>query len=131
LLPTSHGELLVDSLVSHFAFVEYKFTRDLEERLDDIAAGTAGYLDVVRAAANQLSSELSRLSLQKQPQFSPVTTKAASNGTSAKLADTLARNAKAARYARSRISTVAVDFVRAALLLSMRKSPARNSLKTR
>lgn len=87
LLPTSHGELLVDSLVSHFAFVEYKFTRDLEERLDDIAAGTAGYLDVVRAAANQLTTELSRLSLQKQPQFSPVTTKAASNGTSAKLAE--------------------------------------------
>jgi C-terminal repeat of topoisomerase len=73
--------------VGDFAFVEYKFTRDLEERLDDIAAGTAGYLDVVRAAANQLTTELSRLSLQKQPQFSPVTTKAASNGTSAKLAE--------------------------------------------
>jgi len=87
LLPASHGELLVDSLVSHFAFVEYRFTRDLEERLDDIVAGTAGYLDVVRAAANQLTTELSRLSLQKQPQFSPVITKAASNGTSAKRAE--------------------------------------------
>jgi DNA topoisomerase-1 len=61
LRPTELGFLIIDALVSHFSFVEYAFTRDLEQQLDDIAEGNAQYLQVVSAADTRLQQELSAL----------------------------------------------------------------------
>jgi hypothetical protein len=41
LAPSELGKLLVTSLVGHFSFADYSYTRDLEQHLDDIAAGKA------------------------------------------------------------------------------------------
>jgi DNA topoisomerase-1 len=61
LRPTELGFLVIDALVSRFSFVEYAFTRDLEQQLDDIAEGTAQYLSVVSAADARLQQELAAL----------------------------------------------------------------------
>lgn len=55
------GKLLIDSLAGKFRFVEYDYTRDLEQELDDIASGKAAYLAVVSALDQQLQAELGRL----------------------------------------------------------------------
>ena len=43
LTPTPLGVMVVDSLHGNFSFVEYEFTRIMEQALDDIAAGKADY----------------------------------------------------------------------------------------
>jgi len=58
LVPTVTGEKVVDSLLNRFQFFEYTFTRQIEEQLDDIAAGKAEYKTVVAAAHRQLTGEL-------------------------------------------------------------------------
>ncbi len=62
LRPTTLGFVVVDALLTRFSFVEYEFTRDLEQQLDDIAEGKAEYLAVVSAADEQLQRELGALS---------------------------------------------------------------------
>ena len=69
LRPTELGLLVVDALVTRFSFVEYEFTRDLEQQLDDIAEGKAEYLAVVTAADERLQREL--LALRSAPRASP------------------------------------------------------------
>ena len=61
LLPTELGCLVVDTLEPRFRFLDYTFTRELEQQLDDIAEGKAHYLDVVAGADAQLQQELARL----------------------------------------------------------------------
>jgi DNA topoisomerase-1 len=61
------AKLLIDSLTGKFRFVEYDYTRALEQELDDIARGTAQYLSVVSALDNQLNSELSQLHIGAKP----------------------------------------------------------------
>ncbi len=61
LTPTELGCLVVDTLEPRFRFLDYAFTRDLEQQLDDIADGKAKYLDVVAGADAQLQQELARL----------------------------------------------------------------------
>lgn len=58
LVPTQLGEKVVDSLRGHFAFVEYEFTRKMEQALDDIAEGKAEYRAVIADAHAQLGREL-------------------------------------------------------------------------
>lgn len=58
LLPTPLGETVVDSLCGHFTFVEYEFTRTMEQALDDIAASKADYRTVVGEAHARLEREL-------------------------------------------------------------------------
>jgi DNA topoisomerase-1 len=49
LLPTSLGRVVTDLLIEHFAnIVDYNFTSQLEQRLDDIAEGERQWVPVIR-----------------------------------------------------------------------------------
>ena len=61
LRPSQIGESIRDALVGQFAFVDLDYTSRLEEQLDDIAEGKAGYLDVVSEAWRALDGELGAL----------------------------------------------------------------------
>ncbi len=61
LTPTELGCLVVDTLEPRFRFLDYAFTRNLEQQLDDIAEGKAKYLDVIAGADTQLQAELKKL----------------------------------------------------------------------
>ena len=67
LRPTELGYVVVDALLTRFSFVEYEFTRALEQQLDDIAEGKAEYLAVVSAADARLQSELMALGSASRP----------------------------------------------------------------
>ncbi len=67
LVATDLAKLLIDSLKGRFAFVEYDYTRTLEQELDDIANGKAGYLTVVSALDTRLREELGELHIAPQP----------------------------------------------------------------
>lgn len=58
LVPTPLGVMVVDGLRGNFSFVEYEFTRTLEQALDDIAAGKADYHAVISEAHARLEQEL-------------------------------------------------------------------------
>jgi DNA topoisomerase I, bacterial len=58
LVPTALGEKIVSGLCGHFAFIEYDFTRNMEQSLDDIAEGKAEYHTVISSAHDQLSREV-------------------------------------------------------------------------
>jgi len=58
LVPTPVGETVVDSLKSHFSFLDYDFTKNLENNLDSLAIGEANYIDVVRKAFQKLEGEV-------------------------------------------------------------------------
>ena len=58
LVPTPLGEKVVGILRGHFSFVEYEFTRNMEQALDDIAEGKGQYKVVISAAHAQLAQEL-------------------------------------------------------------------------
>src|SRR5208282_2571515 len=66
---TDLGILLIDALKGHFAFLEYDYTRSLEQQLDDIAEGKAQYLNVVSSIDDQLKRELAQLHIAPQPAF--------------------------------------------------------------
>ena len=63
---TDLGILLIDALKGHFAFLEYDYTRSLEQQLDDIAEGNAQYLNVVSSIDGQLKNELAQLHIAPQ-----------------------------------------------------------------
>jgi len=63
---TDLGILLIDALKGHFAFLEYDYTRSLEQQLDDIAEGKAQYLKVVSSIDGQLRKELAELHIAPQ-----------------------------------------------------------------
>ncbi len=69
LSPTDVGKLLIDSLTGRFRFVEYEYTRGLEQELDDIATGKAIYLTVISGVDGQLQTELSQLHISPQPKL--------------------------------------------------------------
>ncbi|MGO6747946.1 type I DNA topoisomerase [Rhizobium ruizarguesonis] len=59
LMPARLGELVVDTLMkAGFGFMDVAFTRHLEEQLDKIAEGRAGYQEVLAPAYRQLLDEL-------------------------------------------------------------------------
>lgn len=58
LTPTPLGVMVVDGLCGNFSFVEYEFTRQMEQALDDIAAGKADYRAVISEAHARLEQEL-------------------------------------------------------------------------
>lgn len=58
LMPTPLGVMVVDGLCGNFSFVEYEFTRTMEQALDDIAAGKADYRALVSKAHARLEQEL-------------------------------------------------------------------------
>lgn len=67
LVPTETGELIVDSLTGKFEFIDLGFTRDVEEDLDRIAQGEAGYKAVISKVYDQLKRELSTLQVSVTP----------------------------------------------------------------
>ena len=58
LVPTPLGEKIVSGLCGHFSFIEYEFTRTMEQSLDDIAEGKAEYRAVIASAYDRLSKEV-------------------------------------------------------------------------
>lgn len=58
LVPTPLGEQVIDALVNQFVFLEYSYTKQMEDALDLIATGKAGYRDVVASAYNQLDADV-------------------------------------------------------------------------
>ena len=58
LVPTPLGEKIVSGLCGHFSFIEYDFTRTMEQSLDDIAEGKAEFRSVIGSAYDQLSKEV-------------------------------------------------------------------------
>lgn len=58
LVPTPVGVMVVDGLCGNFSFVDYEFTRTMEQALDDIAAGKADYRTVISEAHARLEREL-------------------------------------------------------------------------
>lgn len=64
LAATDDGEAVIDALCGRFTFLEYTFTAGLEAELDAIAAGQAGYLDVIRKMHGCLEGELGQFETQ-------------------------------------------------------------------
>ena len=58
LVPTPVGEQVVDLLSGAFSFLDYTFTREMEDNLDAIAGGAASYKEVMEMAYAQLEKEL-------------------------------------------------------------------------
>ncbi len=58
LAPTPLGIKLIEVMTGHFGFLDYKFTCDLESRLDEIATGRSQYLEVVRDLYQTLDKEI-------------------------------------------------------------------------
>ena len=58
LVPTPVGVLVVDGLQGNFSFIEYDFTRTMEQALDDIAEGKADYRAMIGEAHARLDQEL-------------------------------------------------------------------------
>ncbi len=58
LQPTAIGELVVDSLVGNFEFIQLGFTKDLEDDLDRIATGKAAYRAVIQKLYLKLKEEI-------------------------------------------------------------------------
>jgi len=78
---TDLGILLIDALKGHFAFLEYDYTRSLEQQLDDIAEGKAQYFNVVSSIDGQLKRELAQWHSAPRPSL-------ASNGSASALTGT-------------------------------------------
>ena len=58
LVPTSLGEKVVDLLTGSFTFLDYEFTKAMEDNLDAIAGGKAAYREVMNKAHARLVSEV-------------------------------------------------------------------------
>lgn len=67
LVPTTTGELIVDSLTGRFEFINFGFTRDVEEDLDKIAQGEVGYKAVISKVYDKLKQEISTLHVSAVP----------------------------------------------------------------
>lgn len=67
LIPTEPAFTVVDALAGRFDFIDLEFTRNLEGRLDQIAAGTTSYKEVVSAFFTTLNDELARLKVTVRP----------------------------------------------------------------
>ncbi|WP_292444247.1 type I DNA topoisomerase [Mesorhizobium sp.] len=68
LTPTPAGTAVVDHLVGRFSFIDFEFTKELEQRLDLIAEGKTDYHTVVAALDRKLKEELDCL-VRRRPDF--------------------------------------------------------------
>ena len=57
--PTPKGEKLVQVMRGKFSFIDYDYTKLMEEDLDKVCDGSCDYLTVVRRGYAQLETELS------------------------------------------------------------------------
>jgi DNA topoisomerase-1 len=60
LTPTPDGMAIVDHLTRNFSFLEFDYTKSLEDTLDEIAAGRAAYRESVAAVFDHLQAELDK-----------------------------------------------------------------------
>jgi DNA topoisomerase-1 len=58
LIPTETGEKVAAALTGNFRFMEYGFTKGMEDGLDLIAEGKGAYLPLVTASYGQLNQEI-------------------------------------------------------------------------
>lgn len=58
LVPDQTGERVVDAMTGRFEFLNYDFTKKLEDELDEIADGNNNYENVISAAYKKLEDEL-------------------------------------------------------------------------
>jgi DNA topoisomerase-1 len=68
LTPTDDAFAIVDTLCGRFSFVESEYTRELEDRLDQIAEGIKDYRSVVLELDRTLDQELSSME-QQAPRY--------------------------------------------------------------
>ncbi len=68
LIPTETGEQVVDTLIPHFFFLDYPYTKELEQSLDDIATGEKKYIDVVSGEYKRLEDEIAKFVNETSPQ---------------------------------------------------------------
>lgn len=68
-IPTEQGEILHDALVGHFAFYEMDYTRDLEQKLDDILGLQNNYFSVVSTTDLLLNQQIEQLETSIVPQY--------------------------------------------------------------
>ncbi len=64
LAPSPLGEKIVDALQGGFSFVEYSFTKELENSLDKIAEGKVDYKSVVNEAYQVLKQETGKVAAE-------------------------------------------------------------------
>jgi len=62
LLPTECGEAVIDALSSRFGFLDYDYTKKMEELLDALAAGKASYLTAMQQFKANLDTDLASFS---------------------------------------------------------------------
>lgn len=67
IVPSPAGEAIVDGLANRFRFIDFDFTKSLEDQLDDIANGKGNYFSVVSTFDRQLSGELGTVAGPKYP----------------------------------------------------------------
>lgn len=58
LVPTPTGQLLMGIMAGKFSFLDYDFTKNLEQRLDDIAEGRSDFLAVIQEVHSKLAGEI-------------------------------------------------------------------------
>lgn len=58
LVPTPVGELVVDKLKGNFAFIDYDYTKKMEDKLDDIAENKTDYQSLVSQVYKEISVEV-------------------------------------------------------------------------
>ena len=58
LVPTPLGEKIIHLLAGRFSFLDVEFTRQMEDRLDEIAAGRGDYLAVLQETYETLGREI-------------------------------------------------------------------------
>ena len=60
LIPTETGERVADALTGNFQFMEYDFTKEMEDSLDAIASGKSVYLPLMREQDGLIRREIDR-----------------------------------------------------------------------
>ncbi len=67
LVPTAIGEKVVDVMSGRFGFLDYDFTKRLEDELDQVAEGKAKYVAVITEAHTRIRKELSNFIDESSP----------------------------------------------------------------
>ncbi|MBO4794238.1 MAG: type I DNA topoisomerase [Deltaproteobacteria bacterium] len=67
LIPTDKGETVVDAMTGAFGFLDYEYTKNMEERLDAIAAGRDEYRPLVTETYAQLHQEIENYIMATSP----------------------------------------------------------------
>ena len=67
LIPTSTGEKVVEELIGRFRFIDYGFTKEMEDGLDLIAAGKGQYLPLIATTYQDITEEIDEYIVATSP----------------------------------------------------------------